>query len=210
TSMSDRNSPVIKVLLLGDMLAGKTSLISQYVNKTYECDNKATVGSVLANKELVLNNSLVTLQIWDTAGQERFHTLGRDFYKKADYCILVFDVTCRKSFENLDPWRNEFFLMAHTENPVQFSIAVIGNKIDLENRQVSKREAEQWCKSLSIPYFECSAKDGSNVQEAFQTLAAKVMDAQLTPVNDITDPFIVLDGPSEDTPPEERQRTCIC
>lgn len=75
-------------------------------------------------------------QIWDTAGQERFQSLGVAFYRGADCCILVFDVTTPNSFKSLDSWRDEFLIQASPHSPENFPFIVIGNKVDLENRSV--------------------------------------------------------------------------
>ncbi len=70
------------------------------------------------------------VQIWDTAGQERFQSLGNSFYRGADCCILVFDVTIQKSFEDLETWRNEFLVQANVTDPDRFPFVVLGNKVD--------------------------------------------------------------------------------
>lgn len=77
-------------------------------------------------------------QIWDTAGQERFQSLGVAFYRGADCCVLVFDVTAPNSFKTLDSWRDEFLIQASPRDPENFPFVVLGNKVDLENRAVSK------------------------------------------------------------------------
>ena len=77
-------------------------------------------------------------QIWDTAGQERFQSLGVAFYRGADCCVLVFDVTMPNTFKSLDSWRDEFLIQASPRDPENFPFVVIGNKIDLENRAVSE------------------------------------------------------------------------
>lgn len=78
-------------------------------------------------------------QIWDTAGQERFQSLGVAFYRGADCCVLVFDVTAPNTFKTLDSWRDEFLIQASPRDPENFPFVVLGNKIDLENRQVGDR-----------------------------------------------------------------------
>ena len=112
------------------------------------------------------------LQIWDTAGQERFQSLGSPFYRGADACILVYDITSERSFEKLSNWRNEFFSQSHPPDAENFSFVVIGNKTDKENeRRVPKASATQWCKTNSpkrpIPLYEASAKDNTMVERAF-------------------------------------------
>lgn len=82
-------------------------------------------------------------QIWDTAGQERFQSLGVAFYRGADCCVLVFDVTAQTTFKTLDSWRDEFLIQAGPRDPDNFPFLVLGNKIDLENRQASSTQG-QW------------------------------------------------------------------
>lgn len=82
------------------------------------------------------------LQIWDTAGQERFQSLGVAFYRGADCCVLVFDVTAPNTFKTLDSWRDEFLIQASPRDPENFPFVVLGNKIDLENRQVCVLQAD--------------------------------------------------------------------
>ena len=84
---------------------GKTSLMNQYVNKKFSSQYKATIGADFLTKEVMVEDRLVTMQIWDTAGQERFQSLGVAFYRGADACVLVYDLTHVKSFENLDSVR---------------------------------------------------------------------------------------------------------
>lgn len=139
--------------------------MNQYVNKKFSNQYKATIGADFLTKEVMVDDRLVTmqvchsyashpcskqgkkrfielslsnlaLQIWDTAGQERFQSLGVAFYRGADCCVLVFDVTAPNTFKTLDSWRDEFLIQASPRDPENFPFVVLGNKIDLENRQV--------------------------------------------------------------------------
>jgi GTPase SAR1 family protein len=85
----------------------------------------------------MVDDRLVTMQIWDTAGQERFQSLGVAFYRGADCCVLVYDVTAPTTFKSLDSWRDEFLIQASPRDPDRFPFVVLGNKVDLENRAVS-------------------------------------------------------------------------
>ena len=132
---------------------------------------------IVVTKEVMVDDRLVTMQIWDTAGQERFQSLGVAFYRGADCCALVFDVNVAKTFENLDSWRDEFLIQAAPRDPDNFPFVVIGNKIDLENsRVVSTKRLQAWCSSKgNIPFFETSAKEAINVEQAFQTIARNAL-----------------------------------
>ncbi len=157
------------MIILGDSGVGKTSLMNQYVNKKFNAQYKATIGADFLTKEVTVDDRLVTMQIWDTAGQERFQSLGVALYRGAESCVLVFDVTVAKTFDNLDSWRDEFLIQAGPRDPDNFPFVVLGNKIDIDARVVSQKRALAWCQAKgNIPYFETSAKEAINVEQAFQ------------------------------------------
>nr|GMC74879.1 ras-related protein Rab7 [Ipomoea batatas] len=165
--MASRRRTLLKVIILGD---------SGYVNGKFSHQYKATIGADFLTKEVEFEDRLYTLQIWDTAGQERFQSLGVAFYRGADCCVLVYDVNVAKSFENLNNWREEFLIQASPSGPENFPFVVLGNKMDVDggnSRVVSEKKAKAWCASKgdNIPYFETSAKEGFNVEAAFQCIA---------------------------------------
>jgi len=167
---------LLKVIILGDSGVGKTSLMNQYVSRKFSSHYKATIGADFLTKEVMVDDKLVTMQIWDTAGQERFQSLGVAFYRGADCCVLVFDVNVAKSFEHIDNWREEFLSQAAPRNKEIFPFVLLGNKIDLENRAVTQKRAQAWCQANgNIPYFETSAKEAINVDQAFQTIAKNAL-----------------------------------
>jgi len=174
--MASRKKVLLKVIILGDSGVGKTSLMNQYVNKKFSNQYKATIGADFLTKEVAVDDRLVTMQIWDTAGQERFQSLGVAFYRGADCCVLVFDVNNAQSFKSLDSWRDEFLIQASPRDPENFPFVVLGNKIDLDTRAVTTARAQSWCQSKgNIPYFETSAKENINVEQAFQTIARNAL-----------------------------------
>jgi len=151
--------------------------MNQYVNKRFTQQYKATIGADFLTKEVMIDDKLVTLQIWDTAGQERFQSLGVAFYRGADCCVLVYDITSSKSFESLNSWKEEFLTQANPKDSENFPFVVLGNKLDRESeRKVSTAKAQTWCRnSVNLPFFETSAKDAVNVEEAFQTIARNAL-----------------------------------
>ncbi|KAJ0971313.1 hypothetical protein J5N97_019272 [Dioscorea zingiberensis] len=173
--MASRRRTLLKVIVLGDSGVGKTSLMNQYVHKKFSQQYKATIGADFVTKELQIDDKLVTLQIWDTAGQERFQSLGVAFYRGADCCVLVYDVHARKSFDNLDNWHEEFLHQASPSDPSSFPFVILGNKVDVDggnSRVISEKRAKEWCDSKgNIPYFETSAKEDYNVDDAFLCVA---------------------------------------
>ena len=98
----------IKIVVIGDSGVGKTSLLQQYLNGSMNSQTKPTIGADFSKKTIEIDGQDVTLQIWDTAGQERFQSLGYAFYRGADCCALVYDITNANSFENLNKWKLGF------------------------------------------------------------------------------------------------------
>lgn len=188
--MATKKKVLLKVIILGDSGVGKTSLMNQYVNRKFSNQYKATIGADFLTKDVMIDDRLVTMQIWDTAGQERFQSLGVAFYRGADCCVLVYDVTNANSFKSLDSWRDEFLIQASPRDPESFPFVVLGNKIDLENRAVSTKRAQTWCQSKNdIPYFEVSAKEAINVEQAFQTIARNALQRENQDNTDLYNEF---------------------
>lgn len=138
----------------------------------YNETHVSTIGVDFKIQTIHLSNRTIKLQIWDTAGQERFRSITSSYYRGAHGIVVVFDVTNRDSFENIKSWLQEIDRFA--TNDVQKLL--VGNKIDLvEERQVSTQEAQQQAESFSIPYVETSAKNSTNVEEVFRTIATSIM-----------------------------------
>lgn len=164
------NNALLKVVILGDGGVGKTCLISRFVRNKFDACSFNTIGVEFINKDVDIDGTTYTLQIWDTAGQERFKSLRTPFYRGSDICMLTFGVEDRKSFDNLEDWREEFLKYASVDDGNNFPFMVMGNKMDVspEMRQVTYEEAEEWCQENgAMPYVETSAKDATNVEKAF-------------------------------------------
>ncbi|MCL7034971.1 hypothetical protein MKW94_017062, partial [Papaver nudicaule] len=108
---------------------------------------------------------------WDTAGQERFRTITSSYYRGAHGIIIVYDVTDMESFNNVKQWLNEIDRYANDS----VCKLLVGNKCDLVDQKVVDTEtAKAFADSLGIPFLETSAKEGSNVEQAFLTMAAEI------------------------------------
>ncbi|XP_054822481.1 ras-related protein Rab7-like [Prosopis cineraria] len=206
--ISHRNRTLLKVIVLGDSGVGKTSLINQYVYKKYSRQYKATIGADFVTREVQVDDKLVTLQIWDTAGQERFHSLGAAFYRGADCCVLVYDVNINKTFETLNNWHDDFLKQSDANDPEGFPFVLLGNKVDVndgQTRMVSEKKAKGWCASRgNMPYFETSAKENYNVEEAFLCVAKTALENE-------HETEIYFPGISETvSEPEQRGGGCAC
>lgn len=148
----------------------------KYVNNKFTMQTKSTIGSDFLSKEIELRGRPVTLQIWDTAGQERFQSLGTSFYRGSDGVVFVFDVGRPETFKALGQWRDAFLIQAGIADAKTFPMLVLANKVDIEDRKVSQKEAKDWCAAQGLEYMETSAKEALNVSKAFESLADSVIE----------------------------------
>ena len=160
-----------KILLLGDTSVGKTCFLKRYTDDTFQDAYLSTIGFDFKFKMVELKNGKkVKVQLWDTAGQERFRTIAKSYYKGAHGIILVYDVTNQKSFDNIKNWVNQI----KEEASSKVCIILIANKIDSDERVVSKENGEALAKNYELKIYEASAKENINVTEAFQDLIESI------------------------------------
>ncbi|XP_058713650.1 ras-related protein Rab-9A isoform X2 [Poecile atricapillus] len=197
-------SSLLKVILLGDGGVGKSSLMNRYVTNKFDAQLFHTIGVEFLNKELEVDGHFVTMQIWDTAGQERFRSLRTPFYRGSDCCLLTFSVDDSQSFQNLSNWKKEFIYYADVKEPESFPFVILGNKVDIDERQVSTEEAQDWCRNNgNHPYFETSAKDATNVAAAFEEAVRRVLASE-----DRSDHFIQTDTVNLHRKPKPSSSCC--
>ncbi|KAF7656855.1 hypothetical protein LDENG_00034760 [Lucifuga dentata] len=166
--MNEGKSPIsLKIILIGNSGVGKSCFMNRYVNHRFTNMYRATIGTDFLTKTVNVGGATVTLKIWDTAGTERFQSLGMPLYRGSHCCMLVFDVTSRASFSSLEDWRKEFLIQAEPPDSSSFPFIVLGNKTDLSDREVSRRQALQWCEQIGAEYFEGSAKEDHDVEKPF-------------------------------------------
>ena len=153
----------LKLVLLGDSGVGKTNLIAQYMTNTFHHNSKATIGVEFFTRTYKVNDKIIRLEIWDTAGEERYKSITSVYYKGAKGAFIVYDITSRKSFNNVNKWIQE--IKEKTSKDIK--LMVIGNKIDLNNeREINFEEAKHRFK-MDIPLIETSALNDTNVAQAF-------------------------------------------
>ena len=158
----------LKLVLLGDSGVGKTNLISRYISNNFDENTRATIGVEFFCKNFRINKKrTIKVEIWDTAGQERYKAITSVYYKGAKGAFIVYDITSRKTFENIDKWIGE--IKERTTDDVK--LIIIGNKTDLNNeREVKSEEALIKYQDMDIPLIETSALEDTNVNEAFINL----------------------------------------
>ncbi|KAJ8609542.1 hypothetical protein CTAYLR_006038 [Chrysophaeum taylorii] len=163
----------VKLLMLGDSGVGKTCLLLRYAYDSFSPLFLTTIGIDFKIKEVELDGLPVKLQIWDTAGQERFRTITVSYFKGAHGIILVYDVSERDSFENIEHWVQQIREHAHK----RVRLVLVGNKCDKESRVVSTTEGEELAQRYGVSFFETSAKSNKNVDECYAAIARQTRDS---------------------------------
>ena len=162
---------IFKIVLIGDTSVGKTNILSKYLSDEFDPESKATVGVEFGTKNFKIENNIVKVQIWDTAGQERYRSITNAYYKGAKGALLVYDITNKKSFDNLDKWISDL----KTNGDEKISIVLLGNKSDLESQRViSTEEGKNKAELFKFAFMETSALNGNNIEKAFDELIKEV------------------------------------
>jgi small GTP-binding protein len=173
---------LFKVVLVGDAEVGKTSLTTRFAYGTFTDGYISTLGVDFIVKSIPLNNYIVKLQAWDTAGQERYSGVRPIYYRGAKGALLVYDITVRQSFVNLEKWLAQIRKYSGPHVP----IIIVGNKLDLaESRTVENDEVKVYSADRNALYFETSAKTDYAVTEVFRKLAELILTSELSKKRDI-------------------------
>lgn len=164
---------LFKLLLIGDSGVGKSCLLLRFADDTYTESYISTIGVDFKIRTIELEGKTVKLQIWDTAGQERFRTITSSYYRGAHGIIVVYDVTDNDTFTNVKQWLQEIDRYASEG----VNKLLVGNKSDLTSKKVVEYSvAKEFADQLSIPFLETSAKNATNVEQAFLTMAKQIKD----------------------------------
>lgn len=161
-NLQNRNvqrTTLLKVVILGDGLVGKTCLMNRFVSNNFNQCGYHTIGVEFLNKDIEVNGEAYTLQIWDTAGQERFRTLRTPFYRGSDICLLTYAVDDKNTFNNLSSWKSEFLLYAGIQEGSSFPFVVVGNKVckSFSHNFLSKETKFNDCNDIFV--FNCHFLD---------------------------------------------------
>jgi Ras-related protein Rab-5C len=163
-----------KIVLLGNINVGKTSIASRYCKNTFNDHHINTIGGAYQQQKVVLNNgAIVKLHIWDTSGQERFRAMTNLYYRDAQVALLTYDITNESSFTGIEFWIDELKYKVENENMILF---LVGNKSDAsdEERKVPKSKGKKFADDNNLLFFETSAKTGAGVKDLFVDVATKV------------------------------------
>nr|XP_055053450.1 ras-related protein Rab-38 [Misgurnus anguillicaudatus] len=167
-----------KVLVIGDLGVGKTSIIKRYVHQNFSANYRATIGVDFALKVLNLEHETVRLQLWDIAGQERFGNMTRVYYREATGAFIVFDVSRPSTFEAVKKWKEDLDAKLSLNNGKRVAAVLLANKCD-EGRDVLNNNGismDQFCQENGfVGWFETSAKENINIDEAAHCLVEHII-----------------------------------
>ena len=162
----------LKIILLGDVSVGKTAIINRYIDGKFDNNYSCTINVQTKTKEISLNQEIsAEMTIWDTCGEEKFRALTRQYYRDTNGILLIFDLNNSKTFLNLKTWLKDIKEVA----PKNVIIILIGNKLDIR-RNINKEDIEKFIDDNFLIYYEISAKNGINVDLAFEKLAREVVE----------------------------------
>ncbi|KAL1821364.1 hypothetical protein DCAR_0417783 [Daucus carota subsp. sativus] len=167
----DEYDYLFKLVIIGDSGVGKSNLLSRFTRNEFNLESKSTIGVEFATKTLDFDSKVIKAQIWDTAGQERYRAITSAYYRGAVGALLVYDVTRRNSFENVERWLKE--LRDHTDQNIV--VMLVGNKSDLRHLvAVSTEDAKDLAERESLYFMETSALEATNVEKAFKEVLTQI------------------------------------
>jgi len=168
--------PLVKLVLIGDMGTGKSSLMHRYLENDFVPSFTFTVGADYRQKVVQIKGKDIKLQIFDTAGQERFFSITKAYFRGAHGVLLVYDITSKDSFEHIQRWSSQLDAPGSSANKI-----LVGNKADLESlRAIPTAKAQETADQFGYKLMETSAKSGNNVEKVFMLLLEDVL-KRITP-----------------------------
>ncbi|KAJ3428176.1 ras and ef-hand domain-containing protein [Anaeramoeba flamelloides] len=238
----NESHPEFKFVLVGDSAVGKTCVMLRFVvrsnldlqishlqrelifinflfkisfslfqkNDFFSNEPTSTIGVDFRSRNVVVDEYEVRCQIWDTAGQERYRTVTNSYYRRAHVILIVYSIDDKTSFENVETWLNEIKLNA----PFETKILLVGNKIDLKEKRIIKKEdGEKLARELNIPFFEVSAKTSNGVENIFtETIRKMILEKKNERIglSNLKDNSFVKIQQNGDNPDNEKKSTNSC
>ena len=160
---------LFKVILIGDSNVGKTNLLSRFCEGKFLEDTRPTIGIDHLTYDTTIDQKQISVHFWDTAGQEKYRGLTAAYYKNVHGVVIVYDITARRSYDNVENWLQQMRELVSND----VCVLLIGNKLDLEEkRQVPKDEAQEFAKNEKMFFFETSAKTNpqGTIEAAFTSV----------------------------------------
>ncbi|PKA46101.1 Ras-related protein Rab11C [Apostasia shenzhenica] len=162
---------LFKIVLIGDSGVGKSNILSRFTRNEFCLESKSTIGVEFATRTLQIEGKTIKAQIWDTAGQERYRAITSAYYRGAVGALMVYDITKRQTFDNVQRWLRE--LRDHADSNIIIMLA--GNKADLKHlRAVSEDDARGLAEKEGLSFLETSALEAVNVERAFHTILTDI------------------------------------
>ncbi|XP_014066412.2 ras-related protein Rab-15 isoform X1 [Salmo salar] len=172
--MAKQYDVLVRLLILGDSGVGKTCLLCKFTDNEFNSSHISTIGVDFKMRTLQVDGIKVRLQIWDTAGQERYQTITKQYYRRSQGIILVYDITSSSSFQHILKWASDVDEFA----PDKVQRILVGNKADEEQmRKVPKEQGSKLAKTYGMEFFETSACTNCNINESFIQLTQQVLQA---------------------------------
>ncbi|KAF9087369.1 rab32, member RAS oncoprotein [Mortierella sp. GBA35] len=180
---TDIREYLYKILVIGDLGTGKTSIIKRYVHNIFSTNYKSTIGVDFALKVIQWSpDTVIRMQLWDIAGQEKFSGLTRVYYKEAVAALVVYDITRPKTFEAVPKWKADLDTKVSLPDGQPIPVVLLANKMDLQDEAsvgLDGEEMEQFCEENGfLKWFGTSAKDNSNIDDAARFLLEEIMNRE--------------------------------
>ncbi|KAL9235341.1 hypothetical protein vseg_010105 [Gypsophila vaccaria] len=162
---------LFKIVLIGDSGVGKSNILSRFTRNEFCLESKSTIGVEFATRTLQVEGKTVKAQIWDTAGQERYRAITSAYYRGAVGALLVYDITKKQTFDNVQRWLRE--LRDHADSNIV--IMLVGNKSDLKHlRAVPEEDGPSLAETEGLSFLETSALEAVNIEKAFQSTLTEI------------------------------------
>jgi len=212
----EKKEHLYKILVIGDLGTGKTSIIKRYVHNFFSVHYRATIGVDFALKVLNWDNStLIRLQLWDIAGQERYGSMTRVYYKDAVGCLIVFDVTRQSTFEAVAKWKHDLDTKVQLADGQPVPCVLLANKCDQPKEGLvnNSSQMDKYCEEKGfLQWYETSAKENINIEPAAKFLVEKILENDRSnntlPDEDDSDKIDLRQKPSSRTNQQEKTGGC--
>ncbi|KAM4723276.1 ras-related protein Rab-15-like isoform 1-T1 [Anableps anableps] len=210
--MAKQYDVLFRLLLLGDSGVGKTCMLRRFTEGEFDPSHISTIGVDFKMKTIEIDGLKVRVQIWDTAGQERYQTITKQYYRRAQGIVFVYDITNLPSFQHIAKWASDVDEYA----PDDVQTILVGNKADEDfSRQVTKDQGKKLAETYGMEFFETSASTSSNISESFIRVTELVLQAQKRDVDDLLgslDNYLDQAALQEEKGSQDNdaQRNCAC